>query len=318
MAASTFRDSKKNSFRHSFKNSFKNSFSNDSAYLDSAPLHLSGVSGVSGVEDFDMLFENDEESGAERMFSDSKASADLEALLANSRGSIGMMDFETLESSFGGMRFDSGPGAQEIETKRPSGGRRSQRRNRVSPTPLAQSMPPRFQISAVNFDPEEQQQQQQQQRLQRQQKPQAASCNDLHMSAPSFSALNDDSYTEALQNLADSMKRTEESRKHVIMQREMLTPEQQHALSSAKEHLNNQKIQVVPQQQHAVSSQQQPVTPPPPQYPTANPSLPRSMPSRASVMAAFLSGSRGTLTDGLENSRKQLGTYMSAMNQQTM
>lgn len=82
-----------------------------------------------------------------------------------------------------------------------------------------------------------------------------------------------------LQNLAESMKRTEESRQVVmLMQRKILTIEQQQALSLAKERVQRQNQQV----------------------------------QSSASMAAFFSGSQGgTLTSGLEQGRKQLGMYMS-------
>ena len=62
-------------------------------------------------------------------------------------------------------------------------------------------------------------------------------------------------YNSALQKLAESMKRTEESRRYVMqMQREMLTESQKKALSSAKEQLRQQN-------QMQQQQQQQPSTP---------------------------------------------------------
>lgn len=52
-------------------------------------------------------------------------------------------------------------------------------------------------------------------------------------------------YSEALRSLAESMKRSEESRKYVVkMKRDVLTPEQQAALSLAKTRLESQNHQV--------------------------------------------------------------------------
>ena len=79
------------------------------------------------------------------------------------------------------------------------------------------------------------------------------------------------------------MKRTEESRRHVMMQRNMLSLDQQRALSLAKEQLQQQNQQV-----------------------------------QSSIMTSFFTGSRGTLTDGLEQSRKQISMYMGQVNHQTM
>ena len=117
------------------------------------------------------------------------------------------------------------------------------------------------------------------------------------------------SYDEALSNLAESMKRTEATRRHVIMQRNMLTPAQQAALSSAKEQLQARNQQL--QQQQAQQ---------PPMYPQAQDMHDNEEESsqRSSIMAAFFSGSRGTLTNGLEQSRRQLSMYMGQVNNQTL
>lgn len=100
-------------------------------------------------------------------------------------------------------------------------------------------------------------------------------------------------YNEALQSLADSMQRTEVTRRQVMLQRQILMPMQQ------------QQTQQVQQQ----------VFPPPP---SPQQHQDRSIsPGRSSILNAFFSGSRCTLTNGLEQSRKQLNMYMTQMNQQT-
>lgn len=79
-------------------------------------------------------------------------------------------------------------------------------------------------------------------------------CNSSSSSNQNHSA--DAQYNSALQNLAESMKRTEESRRYVMqMQREMLTESQKKALSSAKEQLRQQN-----------QMQQQPTTTSPVQH----------------------------------------------------
>jgi hypothetical protein len=66
-------------------------------------------------------------------------------------------------------------------------------------------------------------------------------CSGCSTSAKDFEA----QYSEALHSLAESMKRSEESRKYVVkMKREVLTPEQQAALLSAKTMLEKQNQQV--------------------------------------------------------------------------
>ena len=122
-------------------------------------------------------------------------------------------------------------------------------------------------------------------------------------------------YSEALQKLAESMRRTEESRKLVLMQRRMLTPDQQHSLYVAKEQLR-QQTQLVAQQFQP--SQEQPQRCSFSSSQGGDSSTSRSLsPGRSSIMDAFFSGSRGTLTNGLDQSRTQLGNYMGQMNQRT-
>jgi hypothetical protein len=122
-------------------------------------------------------------------------------------------------------------------------------------------------------------------------------------------------YSEALQKLAESMRRTEESRKLVLMQRRMLTPDQQHSLNVAKEQLR-QQTQLVAQQFQP--SQEQPQRCSFSSSQGGDSSTTRSLsPGRSSIMDAFFSGSRGTLTNGLDQSRTQLGNYMGQMNQRT-
>jgi len=125
-------------------------------------------------------------------------------------------------------------------------------------------------------------------------------------------------YSEALQKLAESMQRTEESRRHVIMHRHMLTPEQKLALELAKQQLRQHQIQFVALQQQFRPSSEQPrqSTFSSSQVGADSSTTTRSLsPVRSSIMDAFLSGSRGNLTNGLDQSRAQLGNYMGQMNQ---
>jgi len=101
-------------------------------------------------------------------------------------------------------------------------------------------------------------------------------------------------YNEALQKLAESMQRTEETRRQVMLQRQIMMPTQ-------------------PQQRQAQAQTQPQVQQPSPPSPPG-----RSIsPGRSSILNAFFSGSRCTLTNGLDQSRKQLSMYMTQMNQQT-
>lgn len=123
-------------------------------------------------------------------------------------------------------------------------------------------------------------------------------------------------YSEALRKLAESMQRTEESRRHVLMQRRMLTPEQQRALTVAKEQLR-QQTQLVAQQSRA--SHEQPHRSSFSSSQEGTSSMGRSLsPGRLSIMDAFFSGSKSNLTNGLDQSRTQLGVYMGQMNQRTL
>jgi hypothetical protein len=114
-------------------------------------------------------------------------------------------------------------------------------RNPSSISQLAQCEKRRFiPMNTINFDPPTS-------ILVRQ-----ASLNDVSMcsytttrTSSSTSAVFEAQYSEALHGLLESMKRTEESRKYVLkMKREVLTPEQQAALSLAKTMLEMQNQQV--------------------------------------------------------------------------
>ena len=77
------------------------------------------------------------------------------------------------------------------------------------------------------------------------------STSDLSMTSSSSSS----NYTEALQSLANSMKRTESTRKFMVqMKQQYLTPEQQEALSNAKEQLSKQNQLVSQQSSSAAGS----------------------------------------------------------------
>eukprot|EP00584_Thalassiosira_punctigera_P004578 CAMPEP_0172539166 /NCGR_PEP_ID=MMETSP1067-20121228/10414_1 /TAXON_ID=265564 ORGANISM="Thalassiosira punctigera, Strain Tpunct2005C2" /NCGR_SAMPLE_ID=MMETSP1067 /ASSEMBLY_ACC=CAM_ASM_000444 /LENGTH=399 /DNA_ID=CAMNT_0013324805 /DNA_START=276 /DNA_END=1475 /DNA_ORIENTATION=+ len=176
------------------------------------------------------------------------------------------------------------------------------------------------------------------------------------------------SYEEALQNLAESIKRTEQSRQQLMTHRDLIaaaastqqpgqvavsmeplqqqpsqhviSPPQppkhgavlsqqlsQHVVSPAQQELFQHAI--TPPSQHVIASAQQPSQSivSPLQQPfqqelrdIAAPTLSTRPPStqclsddRLSITAAFFSGSRETLTTGLEQSRFQLKAYMDQM-----
>eukprot|EP00574_Skeletonema_japonicum_P003456 CAMPEP_0201729208 /NCGR_PEP_ID=MMETSP0593-20130828/18355_1 /ASSEMBLY_ACC=CAM_ASM_000672 /TAXON_ID=267983 /ORGANISM="Skeletonema japonicum, Strain CCMP2506" /LENGTH=317 /DNA_ID=CAMNT_0048221517 /DNA_START=101 /DNA_END=1054 /DNA_ORIENTATION=+ len=108
------------------------------------------------------------------------------------------------------------------------------------------------------------------------------------------------SYHSALASLAQSMQRTEQSRRQVMLQRSLLTPNQRVALEEAR----NRQLQAI--QTEALI---------PVQTPTSTRDL---SPTRSSIVNAFFAGSRGTLTNGLEQSRRQLRNYMGQVQNQTL
>jgi hypothetical protein len=132
----------------------------------------------------------------------------------------------------------------------------------------------------------------------------AQTSDPLHNSSTSLSLLNPEeqqvSYHSALSSLAQSMKRTEESRRQVMMQRSLLTPAQRASLEEAR----NRQLQAI--QTEALI---------PVQTPTSTREL---SPTRSGIVDAFFAGSRSTLTNGLEQSRRQLRNYMSQVQNQTL
>ena len=107
-------------------------------------------------------------------------------------------------------------------------------------------------------------------------------------------------YHSALASLADSMKKTESSRRQVMLQRSLLTPEQRASLEEAR----NRQLQAI---------QTEALIPVQTQHHVRDLS-----PTRSNIMNQFFSGSRGTLTNGLEQSRRQLKSYMSQVQNQTL
>jgi len=118
-------------------------------------------------------------------------------------------------------------------------------------------------------------------------------------------------YHEALQKLAASMKRSELSRRQVMMQRNTHQHYQAHQV-------RNQVLTSIEQeQQRAVSfGNTSPVSVADSSSVENNriisPTFP-ALPDKATIMKDFFSGSRGTLTNGLENSRMALRVYASEM-----
>lgn len=94
-------------------------------------------------------------------------------------------------------------------------------------------------------------------------------------------------YNDALEKLAMSMRRTEESRSQIMRQRELVKLKEESTISRTTA-----------------------VTTSPPQRVSSQFS--------GSIVSGFFSGSRTTLTTGLEQSRKQLRSYMNQINHQSL
>lgn len=193
-----------------------------------------------------------------------------------------------------------------------------------SPQPQRRAPNPRFRMAAVDFDP--------------------TPCSSLVPPAVSPEQQQQQQVDLQLSKLAASMKRTEESRRCVMLQRELLyTPEQQRQLKETKDELHRRQtaaVQTLSRQRQLQQQQQQQQRPnqacfvsPSPQAqassaltPTVNtmmtprPLYPEQYQShlhqqlspqdRSSALNSFFVGSRGSLTNGLEQSRLQLGSYM--------
>lgn len=124
--------------------------------------------------------------------------------------------------------------------------------------------------------------------------------NPLNSSFNSLLATNPDEqakYHSALASLAESMKKTESSRLQVLIS--FQTQEQRASLEEAR----NRQLQAIQTETEALI----PVE-------TAR----ELSPARSSIMDQFFAGSRSTLTNGLEQSRRQLKSYMSQVQNQTL
>jgi len=264
-----------------------------SKFLDTESIHPSGND---GLEEFDYLLEEDGTDGA----------SGFDRLLTSSIGSIGIMEFqfEMLESC--------DTDQDEDEARLPDNN--ADCRQDHSPTIVTPSPPPhkqkqqgfQIQMDMVDFDPSAQEEHIAHHQRQ-------TSYSDISMSmcsvqsssapSPANQRVPDESlssaaidqhqcskyqYNEALQKLAESMQRSEMTRRHVMMHRSMLSAEQQRMLYLAKERLNQQM-----QQQQQQSS------------PT--------------IMTSFFNGSaRGSFAEKMEQSRKKIRMYMSQVNQTTL
>jgi hypothetical protein len=130
-------------------------------------------------------------------------------------------------------------------------------------------------------------------------------------SLSSFSSVfTPDHYREALEHLAQTMKRTEESRRQVMLQRALLA-QQQEQQQQAEERVRQQAMAL----RRASEMNQSYFRP---LFDTGNINNGAMYQDSYSGAAGFFSGSRATLTSGLEQSRRQLHMYMAQMNQQTL
>lgn len=123
-----------------------------------------------------------------------------------------------------------------------------------------------------------------------------------------------DIYDDMLKNLAASMKRSEESRANVMMQR-------QHRSSSADSMMTyEQAISPVIAPQGRIMHTPRGPSLMTPSRQNVTPTATTSVPQLQSIvrLSGFLSGERTTLTSGLEQSRRQLKDYMSHMSYKTM
>ena len=111
-------------------------------------------------------------------------------------------------------------------------------------------------------------------------------------------------YHEALQKLAASMKRSELSRRQVMMHRQ-----NDYQAHQTREHVVTTIEQQLRQQAGCVATEQH--------YNTSQPHT-IQQDDRSCIMSAFFSGSRGTLTNGLEHSRMQLKMYSALMRRESL
>mmetsp|Transcript_37409 Transcript_37409/g.78902 ORF Transcript_37409/g.78902 Transcript_37409/m.78902 type:complete len:264 (-) Transcript_37409:168-959(-) len=257
-------------------------FNDCNDFLDAELLRLSDHGGDAVLDSFDFILEEDGGDG-ELLF------ASTSTKVASSL--LGMdFQFETLENSLNNIHMDSDDTdeTKEEDQARPPVRRRGKRD--ASPSKK------RVEMNDINFDPPKVKAENIEVKQQnRRQYERSGSCSDISMSSCESSSdqptATDEKgpesskviYNEALQKLADSMKRSEETRRQVMMQRNMLPPDQQRALSLASVQLKHQNQQ-----------------------------------AQSSIMASFFTGSRRTLTNSLEQSRRQISMYMGQVNHRTL
>lgn len=256
-------------------------FPDESEFLDALPLR--GL-GEEGLDDFDAFLDDNYD---DRFLANSQGSVAMDRIFADSQGSATMdCEFECLSKSMENVTLDFIDEVGEQPQQRKSqqnGDRRARSVRGRSPSPPRR----RFHIqNNINFDPT----------------PLPYDCSSSardDVSMCSFNTAQTDAscfsispgtqarYNESLERLAQSMKRTEESRRQVLMQRELLLK------SAADESMMRRASAMAP-------------------------SVRPLSPGRSSIMTAFFSGSRGTLTNGLEHSRRQLRMYMNQINNQSL
>ncbi|KAL7499004.1 hypothetical protein ACHAWT_010053 [Skeletonema menzelii] len=192
-----------------------------------------------------------------------------------------------------------------IDTLRASQTCKVESQNRRGRSPVANRPRKRISVKDVDFDPIPSLETQQH-RNSIDDLTSLCSFNTAQTSGPlhnsSSSLLNPEEqvdYHSALASLAQSMRRTEQSRRQVMLQRSLLTPNQRVALEEAR----YRQLQAI--QTEALI---------PVQTPTAR----ELSPTRSSIVDAFFAGSRSTLTNGLEQSRRQLRNYMGQVQNQTL
>jgi hypothetical protein len=136
--------------------------------------------------------------------------------------------------------------------------------------------------------------------------PSSGSLSSLHQAA----VFTPDNYNEALKHLAQTMKRTEESRRQVMLQRALITQQEEERRQAEEQALQHAQQAMALRRASAMRSNQF--------IPAfGENSLSNGGNSNLSGAAAFLTGSSGTLTSGLAQSRRQLQMYMAQMNGQT-
>ena len=99
------------------------------------------------------------------------------------------------------------------------------------------------------------------------------------------------------------MEQTQHTRRQVVLQRSLLTLNQRIALEEARH--RQLRVQAIQIQTEAL-------------IPVQTTSTTQELsPTRSSIVDAFFAGSRSTLTNGLEQSRRQLKNYMGQVQNQT-